>query len=453
MDNLHTIELVEKTSFLEWDNFLNINTSSNPLFSEIDSIIKDNPTEFKNLSKDQASLYNTRQNAYKTIGNSIYGYVGTGNSRFYTLEIAEAVTTQGVEMIQKSQNLIENEIGLTILYGDTDSMFILLDDKIPEDIKILDDRSIINWIRNIFVPTTIYTKLKPVLDKLAIDIGCVDKHYFDFKQEIIAKRGLFLKSKDAKKEFAKKRYILWLVDEDGVPKDELFLRGVEIRRSELSAYIKDFLKRWVTDIMKDVKPLNVILEDLYSFKAELIDNINNKEIEKISKNISLTKDWDEFKSFTYVVKGAMLWNNILCNMFGFNKIAIGSKMRIIFLKEKTYYKDLYTNDERIEIKGNLKKTNLSLIKNKANELYKLAKDKLSKNECLIISGMQYFDLKSISMPSDIKKIPDDVLSVYNIDTSEIVDKLFYDQVETYLSMLGKNIKNIKYGLDEMDDII
>ena len=64
--------------------------------------------------------------AYKTIGNSIYGYTGPVNSRFYTLDIAESVTTQGVEMIQKSQNMIENDIGLKILYGDTDSMFILL---------------------------------------------------------------------------------------------------------------------------------------------------------------------------------------------------------------------------------------------------------------------------------------------------------------------------------------
>jgi len=140
-------------------------------------------------------------------------------------------------------------------------------------------------------------------------------------------------------------------------------------------------------------------------------------------------------------------------MFGLNKIPIGSKMRVIFLKEKTYYKDMYTTDEKLEIKNNLKNINMSLIKTKASELYKISRDKLTKNECLILSGIQYFDIKSISLPSDNKKIPDEILNLYKIDESEIIEKLFYGQVETYLSMIGKNIKNVKYGLDEMDDII
>ena len=275
MENSKIIELVEKTKFSEWDSMIKNSISDNSILEEIDNIIKDDPALFRKISKTKSAVYNTRQNAYKTTGNAIYGYTGTLNSRFYTREIAEAVTTQGVEMIQKSQNMIENDIGLKILYGDTDSMFILLDDKIPENIKKCDDRTIIDWIRNVYVKNEIYVKLQPILDKLAVDIGCVKKHYFAFKQEIIAKRGLFLKSKDDKKEFAKKRYILWLVDEEGVPKDELFLRGVEIRRSELSTYIRDFLKSWVTDIIKGVVSVDDIISQLYDFKEKLITAIKN----------------------------------------------------------------------------------------------------------------------------------------------------------------------------------
>ena len=453
MEDSKIIELVEQTNLSDWEEFSKTGNSPSDILHEIDLNIKDNIPNFNQLSNNRATLYNTRQLAYKTIGNSIYGYTGTVNSRFYTLDIAESVTTQGVEMIQKSQNLIEAELGLKILYGDTDSMFILLDDKIPDDIKKSNDRAIIDWIRNVYVKSEIYPKLKPLLDKLASDIGCGDKHYFKFKQEIIAKRALFLKSKNNKKEFAKKRYILWIVDEDGVPRDELFLRGVEIRRSELSTYIRDFLTEWVTDIIKGEQPIDDIVEKLYIFKAKLINAIDNKEIEKFSKNISLTKDSSEYKSFAYTVKGAMLWNTILYNIVGAGKIVVGSKMRVIFLKEKTYYKDLYTNSEREEIKSTLAKTNVALIKTKASELFKLCNNKLTKEECLIISGMQYFELHSISLPSDVKKIPDSVLSVYHIDTSEIIDKLFYEQVETYLSMIGRDIKNVKYGLDDMDDII
>lgn len=282
MEDSKIIELVEQTNLSDWEEFSKTGNSPSDILHEIDLNIKDNIPNFNQLSNNRATLYNTRQLAYKTIGNSIYGYTGTVNSRFYTLDIAESVTTQGVEMIQKSQNLIEAELGLKILYGDTDSMFILLDDKIPDDIKKSNDRAIIDWIRNVYVKSEIYPKLKPLLDKLASDIGCGDKHYFKFKQEIIAKRALFLKSKNNKKEFAKKRYILWIVDEDGVPRDELFLRGVEIRRSELSTYIRDFLTEWVTDIIKGEQPIDDIVEKLYIFKAKLINAIDNKEIEKFS---------------------------------------------------------------------------------------------------------------------------------------------------------------------------
>lgn len=64
--------------------------------------------------------------AIKIIMNSFYGVLGTLGCRFFDPRLVSSITKRGHEIIIESKNYIENR-GYKVIYGDTDSVFVLLD--------------------------------------------------------------------------------------------------------------------------------------------------------------------------------------------------------------------------------------------------------------------------------------------------------------------------------------
>lgn len=64
-----------------------------------------------------------RQRAVKILANAAYGYMGWLGARWYCRECAEAVTAWGRSMITRVITKAR-EIGLKVVYGDTDSLFV-----------------------------------------------------------------------------------------------------------------------------------------------------------------------------------------------------------------------------------------------------------------------------------------------------------------------------------------
>ena len=63
--------------------------------------------------------------AVKILMNSLYGVLGAGGCRFFDSRLATSITRRGHEIIQKSRDFIEAR-GYPVIYGDTDSLFLLL---------------------------------------------------------------------------------------------------------------------------------------------------------------------------------------------------------------------------------------------------------------------------------------------------------------------------------------
>ncbi|MBS7637770.1 DNA polymerase II [Candidatus Bathyarchaeota archaeon] len=78
-----------------------------------------------------------RQRALKVIANATYGYMGWTGARWYCREAAEATSAWGRETIRSAMERAKG-LGLEIIYGDTDSLFVRDD---PERI-----RSLLGWI-------------------------------------------------------------------------------------------------------------------------------------------------------------------------------------------------------------------------------------------------------------------------------------------------------------------
>ncbi|MDY6777398.1 MAG: DNA polymerase domain-containing protein, partial [Candidatus Nanohaloarchaea archaeon] len=64
-----------------------------------------------------------RQYALKTLSNAFYGYLGYSSARWYSRPCAEATTYLGREYIHETIDIAE-EMGLEVVYGDTDSVFL-----------------------------------------------------------------------------------------------------------------------------------------------------------------------------------------------------------------------------------------------------------------------------------------------------------------------------------------
>ncbi len=65
--------------------------------------------------------------AIKIIMNSFYGVLGTPGCRFFDPRLVSSITLRGHEILKKTRDLIEEQ-GYPVIYGDTDSVFVLLEE-------------------------------------------------------------------------------------------------------------------------------------------------------------------------------------------------------------------------------------------------------------------------------------------------------------------------------------
>ena len=177
----------------------------------------DERTATKNLMKkageDERRFLDAKQNAMKILLNSFYGYSGYARARLYSLALANAVTSFGRENILRTKKIID-EIGsayvidgevvfkdalpfgkaaekcfdLSVVYGDTDSVFVRLRPAGPGAEAIsLEDAELIGR-------------------KIAETVTSSLPEPMELVFEAFARRGIFL---------AKKRYALWIFEQDG----------------------------------------------------------------------------------------------------------------------------------------------------------------------------------------------------------------------------------------------
>ena len=295
---------------------------------------KDKQTELK------LTYYNTLQYTLKILLNSIYGTFANKHSSLMDIDHAMSITITGQNVSKAGGNildeLVKNKYGIQksiTKYGDTDSLYVSIDPVLKSlNIPLVVDGLINPRVHEIVDELDKHVNTE-ILNWARKELFSNDPRYV-FKREVISDVGIFLQ---------KKRYILHVLDEEGVPTDKFKYTGIELVRSttpkKVKVFIEDVIKTSL--ITENVKTSNDIYRSSYDKFKELDPNdiaartsINN--LEKYAEGASLYK----YKKGTPShVKGAIAYNLLIKELKiddKYEAIQTGQKVKKLYCSKNKY---------------------------------------------------------------------------------------------------------------------
>ncbi|NBW57025.1 hypothetical protein EBR43_04435 [bacterium] len=302
--------------------------------------IEKDSQEYKDV-QHQIENINIKQHTIKILINTIYGYFGNKHSPLGDDQLAESITLTGQSVIKQSNklltdyiknktNITDDELGANtpIIYNDTDSSYISIKTLVEKlGIKLFDSKGMIT--------PEYYKIVQEIEDYLNVEIkkwGTESLRSTDcrlnFKREAIADVGLFLQ---------KKRYVIHILDEEGIPCNKFKYTGVEVVRTTMPAPIKPKVKKIIETMLltKNLQETNKIFNETYEiFKQLPVEDIaftmGIKGYEKYSPQC------DGFKTAKHMpihVKAAYYHNRLL-ERFNidkkYEKISSGDKVKFFY---------------------------------------------------------------------------------------------------------------------------
>lgn len=148
----------------------------------------------KNLEEaaKHSSSIAIRRVCIKLLSNSIYGCLASKYSRFYSIELAKAITLAGRDALTATERLIKRKFNLDAIYGDTDSLMILLPATFTDKSALAPlAQRIIDYINKRYFYMEL--QFEGVIEKLALFskkcYACLKNGVFELKGLDMIKRG------------------------------------------------------------------------------------------------------------------------------------------------------------------------------------------------------------------------------------------------------------------------
>jgi DNA polymerase elongation subunit (family B) len=303
----------------------------------------------KQQTENDISKYHNFQLVRKIQLNSAYGAIGNEYFRYYSTELAEAITLSGqlsIQWIGQEINKYLNKIiGTTdydyVIASDTDSIYLRLEtlvDKIynnqnPDTTKIID--ALDNTSKDIIIPfiDKKFKQLSNIMNAYA------NKMYME--REVIANKGIWT---------AKKRYMLNVWDSEGVryTESKLKIMGIETTRSSTPEFVRKHLKSAIHITMNGTEQemidfVEKCKQEFYNLTPEEIAfprSVNG--IEEYADKTQIYK-----KSTPMHVKGSLIYNHYL------EKYKLTKKYKKIIDADKIKYLHLKKPNPFLDIRGEM----------------------------------------------------------------------------------------------------
>lgn len=185
--------------------------------------------------------------AIKIIMNSFYGVLGTPGCRFYDDRLVSSITLRGHEILQKTRDLIETQ-GYQVIYGDTDSVFVLVDQG-TQPIQVIGEKLtdyLNDWWR----------------DYLADEFGvesCLEVEFETHFQKFL------MPTVRGSEKGSKKRYAGVVLEGD---EQRLVFKGLENVRSDWSPLAREFQLALYRKIFND-EPFEAYIQEVANSVASM----------------------------------------------------------------------------------------------------------------------------------------------------------------------------------------
>ena len=306
---------------------------------KLSKIAKDAPERI-DLQR-QADQLDIKQFTLKILINTVYGYFGNKHAPIGDPDIARSITLTGQAVIKKSNDILREYIdsnGTTgddpIIYNDTDSSYISI-------------KRLMNKIQQPFhidgkITSQAYEQAEKVEEYLNVKITDWSQRVlnskdsrFVFKRECMTDVGVFLQ---------KKRYVLRVLDDEGIPTNKFKYTGVEVVRSTIPGPIKPYIKK-IIETMLDTQNRSttndVFLKAYDTFKSLPIEDYSFvMGISDYEKYANRCNGFVTCKGMPAHVKAAYHYNMLLDKMEitgDYEKIETGDKVRYFYVNQPNKY--------------------------------------------------------------------------------------------------------------------
>jgi DNA polymerase elongation subunit (family B) len=284
----------------------------------------------------------TKQLTIKIFINSVYGALGNKVFPLGDDDLAESITLTGQAVIKESAEIVKKYItditgrdpGEVNKYTDTDSCYFALD-ALVKHYKV-------DAVRDGKITEEFHKIVDDVTDNLNKEIVIWGQKFlnskdcrFVFKREKICDVACF---------FKKKRYILHVLDDEGMSVDDFKYVGVEVKRTTMPPSIKPLVKDIIQTMLttQNQQKTNEIVGRVYDKFVELpVEDIAAVTgIKGLEKYASICDGFKTAKGMPHHVKAAHHYNQLitLLNLDKkYEKIQTGDKIRYFTVKTPNRY--------------------------------------------------------------------------------------------------------------------
>jgi len=250
-----------------------INTPVEIKFSKTNHILPDFITELleqREIAKQENDKYLSQ--AIKILMNSFYGVMGSYGGRFYHEDLPSAITGTGQWILLTCEKYL-NEKGYSVVYGDTDSLFIKMN---PQNFNNAEEEG-----RFLADDLTVF-----INGKIKTDFGI--ESYLELEFEKYYKKFITTSSRSGSEAGAKKRYAGLVVRDE---QETIDFVGMEAVRSDWTKLAKEFqhqlydrvfhgkeIRKWLLNYTSNIK--DGMYDDKLIYRKRL-----RKNVEEYTKNI------------------------------------------------------------------------------------------------------------------------------------------------------------------------